>query len=122
MIKGKLIHNIPLIQTTLVSGSAVRRPFVILDTGFTGDLLVSNKVAKELGLKPIGVESVNIAGEKAVDMQSAIALANMEGITKSVQVLISQGGSLVGISFFKKFGYKAIVDCKNKLVTLERVA
>lgn len=121
MITGTLINDIPLIQINLASGSAVSSPYVVLDTGFTGDLLVSRKVAEELGLKPLGVEQMNIAGGKAIDVQSSLALANMEGVTKTVQVLIAPGGLLAGISFFRKFGYKAIVDCKNGLVTLEMV-
>lgn len=119
MITGTLINDIPLIQINLASGSAVSSPYVILDTGFTGDLLVSRKVADELGLKPLGVEPVNIAGGQAINVQSSLAFANMEGATKTVQVLISSGGLLAGISFFRKFGYKVVVDCKNSKVFLE---
>jgi len=119
MITGTLINNIPLVQINLAFGSAVSSPHVILDTEFTGDLLVSRKVAKELGLKPLSVEPVNIAGGQAINVQSSLALANMEGVTKTVQILIFSGGLLAGISFFRKFGYKAVVDCKNSKVSLE---
>jgi len=56
-----------------------------------------------------------------VAVPTASAFSTMEGITKSVQVLISKSMPFMGISFLTKFDYKAIVDCKNKTVVLKRV-
>lgn len=121
MINGIFTGNIPLIKIILGWGQSVQAPFVILDTGFTGDLQVTSKIATELGLQPIGVTNVQIANGQIVRVPIAIAFASMEGVRNYIQVLISDSVPLAGISFLSKFGYKAIVDCKYKTIKLEKV-
>ncbi len=120
MIAGKIIENTPLVRIAVAWGQAVQAPFVILDTGFTGDLQVSSQIAKDLGLEITGVTTVRIAGGQIIKIPVALALAVVEGAIKHVEVLISDGMPLVGISFLTKFGYRAIVDCKHKTVALEK--
>jgi len=121
MVNGVFIENIPLIKVAVAWKRSVQAPFVILDTGFTGDLQVTSKIAKELGLQITGVTKTQIANGQIIEVPMALAIAAMEGITSYIQVLISDSMPLAGISFLKKFGYKAIVDCKNRKVALERV-
>ncbi len=120
MVKGTFFQNIPFIQVALGWGQAVQSLFVVLDTGFTGDLQVTPKVAEELGLQVIGVTDTRIANGQTIQVPVALALASMEGTRSYIQVLISESMPLAGISFLSKFGYKAIIDCKYKTVVLER--
>ena len=122
MVSGSLIQNVPWVQVILGYAQAVQAPFVILDTGFTGDVQVTPKIARELGLKITGVTPARIANGQIVQVPTALAVAAMEGRRTVVEVLISESMPLVGISFLTKFSYKAMVDCKNKLVALERMA
>jgi len=121
MISGVFIENIPLIKVVVAWGQSVQNPYVILDTGFTGDLQVTPKIAEELGLKVVGVTKSRIANGQIINMPTALALASMEGATNYIQVLISESAPLVGISFLSKFNYKAMIDCKYKTVVLERM-
>jgi len=100
---------------------SVQVPFVILDTGFTGDLQVTPQIAEELGVKVAGVTKTQIANGDVVDVPVALAVAAMEGETKYVEVLISESSPLAGINLLTKFGYKAIVDCKFRSVVLQKV-
>ncbi len=110
----------PYVPITIAWGISVQRPVVVLDTGFTGDLLVTPQIAKDLGLEVKGVTHMQVANGDKVPLKMALALATMEGATNLVQVLISPGLSLIGISFLTKFGYKAIIDCKYRTVVLEK--
>jgi len=121
MINGVFVENTPLIKVVVAWGQSVQAPFVILDTGFTGDLQVTPKIARELGLKVAGVTKTQIANGDIIEVPAALAIAAMEGIVNYIQVLISESMPLVGISFLSKFGYKAMVDCKYRTVTLEKV-
>ena len=116
MLKGLFEGNIPLVQLIVAWGHSVQMPAFILDTGFTGDLQVTPKIAKDLGLNPVGVEKIKIANGSIVDMPVALALVSMEGSLNSVNVLISDSLPLAGIGLLTKFSYKAIVDCKNRVV------
>lgn len=121
MVQGQFINNTPLVKVSVAWGQAAQAPFVILDTGFTGDLQVTPKIAQELGLKIIGVTKTQIANGAIIDVPVALAVAVMEGAVNYIQVLISDSASLAGISFLTKFNYKAIVDCKHRTVALEKV-
>jgi len=120
MLKGVFVENIPLIPVVIAWGQAVQTPFVVLDTGFTGDLQVTSKIARELGLEVAGVTKSRIANGQVIDVSTALALAAMEGSIKTIQVLIAESMPLAGISFLSKFGYKATIDCKYKTITLEK--
>ena len=121
MISGVFVENTPFIKVVVAWGQSVQAPFVILDTGFTGDLQVTPKIAKELGLQVAGVTRTQIANGQIIEVPVALAIAAMEGATNYIQVLISNSLPLAGISFLSKFGYKASVDCKYRTVMLERM-
>lgn len=122
MVRGTFVdNNIPLIKVVIGWGQAVQAPYVVLDTGFTGDLQVTPQLATELGLEVTGVTPARIANGQVVQVPTALALASMEGEVNYIQVLISESMPLAGISFLSKFDYKAMVDCKYKTVVLERV-
>lgn len=118
MIKGLFIDNTPIVKIVLAWGQSVQSPFVVLDTGFTGDVQVTPKIAEELGLKISGVTPVKIANGEIVKVPVALAIAAMEGAVNHIEVLIAYSMPLIGINFLSKFGYKAIVDCKYKAVEL----
>lgn len=120
MVQGVFVDNTPFIKVILGWGQSVQAPFVILDTGFTGDLQVTPDIANELGLKVTGVTKTQIANGQIVDIPVALAIAAMEGVENYIQVLIADSMPLAGISFLSKFGYKAIVDCKYNTVALEK--
>jgi predicted aspartyl protease len=123
MINGTFVDgNKPMVEATIAHGQAVQNPFFVLDTGFTGDLAVTDKVAKDLGFDPNNpdfISDMRTADHKLSPFPSVTALASMEGKTLYVTLVIKPGLPLLGISFMEKFGYKAIVDCKNKKVSLE---
>lgn len=92
-----------------------------MDTGFTGDLQVPPGFARELGLTIKSIEKFKIANGQIVDVPQSLAMAAMEGMANYVQVGISNGSPLAGISFLTKFGYRAIVDCKYRTVILDKL-
>lgn len=120
MVRGQFYEDIPFVQIIVAWGRAVQTPFFVMDTGFTGDLQVTPEIAKELGLQVTGVTSVRIANGAVIPVPVALALVSMEGATNYLNVLISESMPLAGISFLTKFGYKAVVDCKYRTVTLEK--
>lgn len=122
MVKGVFEKNVPFIQIDLAWGDAMQSPFVVLDTGFTGDVQVTPKIADELGLQTIGVIDTQLANGQIIEMPTALAVAGMEGMARYVEVLIADSMPLAGISFLSKFSYQAVLDCKYKTVALERIS
>lgn len=122
MVQGAFVKNTPFVGVTVAWNDALRNSAFILDTGFTGDLQVTPKIAQELGLEVIAVTPITIANGQTVQMQTALAIAAMEGATNFITVQISDSMPLAGIGLLTKFNYKATVDCKYRAVTLERVS
>lgn len=120
MVRGVFSGNIPLIKVEVAWGQSMQAPFVILDTGFTGDLQVTSEMAEELGLEVVGVTKTQIANGQIIEVPVALAIASMEGAVNFIEVLISESMPLAGISFLSKFSYKATIDCKYRTIELER--
>lgn len=120
MITGVFVENTPFVRIAIGWGRSVQTPLVILDTGFTGDLQVTPLMAQELGLEVVGVTEARIASGEVIRVPVALALAAMEGMTQTIQVIISESMPLIGIGFLAAFEYRAILDCKDKTVVLER--
>lgn len=124
MVTGKFEgteRQLPMVPAVILWDQTVQAPYFVLDTGFTGDLLVTSKIAQDLGLKVDSVTKAENANGGIVSLPSASAIAFMEGEKLLITVLISDSRPLLGISFMEKFKYKAVVDCKNKTVVLEVV-
>lgn len=119
MIAGKFHNNSPYVPVMLMQGGATQTPFFILDTGFAGDLMITAKIAKELGVFQEGEASVALAGGSNVKIPYGFIDAIFEGQPIKVEVLIGEGMQLAGIGLLTKFGCKAIVDCKNRTVSVE---
>ena len=118
MIRGKFVGNRPLIKVAVSGGESIQTPSVILDTGFTGDLLVNTELARELGLTAQAVTSVEIANNQVLQLPAAYAHVAMEGTLHAVEILIAEGFPLAGIGLLTKFGYRAIIDCKTRTIEL----
>ena len=120
MVQGVFLENVPYVRIALAWGSFIKNYWFILDTGFTGDLQVPTSFAKELALTPSSIVPTTIANGETVQVPHALAIAALEGTTKYVQVGISNGSALLGINFLTKFGYRAVVNCKYRTITLDK--
>ncbi len=88
---------------------------------FTGNLQLTPQMAFELGLEVNAMIKMRTANGQIFSVPTAQAEASMEGTRENIEVLISESMPLIGINFLSKFGYKAVVDCKNRTVSLEKV-
>ncbi len=121
MIKGTFVDgDKPMVPAIVAWNQSVQNPYFILDTGFTGDLVVTKKMAADLGLEITGMMPARTVENKVINLPIATAIAVMESDPLYVTVMISEGLPLLGISFLQKFNYTAVVDCKHKTVYLEK--
>ena len=124
MIQGfwhPLSPNVPLIQLAVAWEQSVTDPYFLVDTGFSGDLKVTAKIAEDLGLEPIGIEPITNMNGEVVDTPVALGYVEMEGEKKAVSILISAGPHMAGIGLYTKFCYKVQVNCKNRTIELHKM-
>ena len=119
MVKGQFIDNTPIVKTTLVWGGLIQEPFLVLDSGFTGDVQITPDIAEELALKVTTVIPITVANGQTVAFPMATAVAILENSLTNVDVLISSDFNLAGIGLLSKLGYKMEIDCKRRTVQME---
>lgn len=120
MIQGYFEGSVPLVNILVAWGRATQAPAVVLDTGFTGDLQITPELAKELDINPKIVTKMQMADGSVVNVKMAFAFVVMEGVKRYVEVLISEGSSLMGVNLLSDFRYKAVIDFKYKTLILEK--
>jgi clan AA aspartic protease len=118
MIKGVVHNNYPIISIEVGWQFEAQKFIALIDTGFTGDLKLSPKNAATLGLKVTHTEKVELGDQQNVTMQAALAVVSMEGIQKTVKVLIAPGASIIGVGLMKQFESVLNIDFKHDLLTL----
>ncbi|MEK7528316.1 MAG: hypothetical protein AAB592_00945 [Patescibacteria group bacterium] len=74
----------------------------------------------KLGITPTSVVPTTIANGQIVQVPHALATAVMESTVQYVQAGISNGAPLLGLNFLTKFKYRAIVDCRNHRLLLDK--
>lgn len=121
MIQGVLHNNRPLIPLVIGWKQNIQDILVLIDTGFTGELKISLKRAKELGLNITHAEKVSLADDRQINMEASIALVSMEKTVNTVNVLISNGElPIIGVGLLKRFGYTLKIDFKHDILHLQK--
>lgn len=120
MIRGTIHNNRPFISLIVGWRLGVQETVALVDTGFTGELKISPVKAWELGLQITHAEPVTLADEKIVTMQASLALVSMEGVRNVVNVLVSQGTTIIGVGLLRRFGYALNMDVKYNSLILQK--
>ena len=120
MITGKFVGDTPFIQVTVLGKDNFQSPFFVLDTGFSGDLQITPQIASDLELRLDSEINARVADGSVIEVPTTLTMAEMEGSINDVEVFVSHGMLLAGISFLTKFGYTAVVDCAYRTVTLKK--
>jgi predicted aspartyl protease len=119
-MNGFFVDKFPAVKVVVGWNQKAATPIAILDTGFNGDLLVTPEIADDLGLEIVGRMNSKVANGQIFELPMALAVSAFGDCSNYVEVLISDGAPLMGVGFLEKFGCKAIIDCKNKIVVLEK--
>ena len=112
--------NLPYIEVSIFSGKKILHAECILDTGFSGCLKLDKETADKLGIITVEEAHLITANGEKVHADLARAYVEMEGRKRLAEILIVPGVRLAGVDLFSIFGYKAVVDCRNRTAHLER--
>jgi clan AA aspartic protease len=89
-----------------------------VDTGFTGELVISKELAEQLGLQPSGVIAAELGDGKEVLLPTYACQVYWFSNEVTVEVIASQSAiPLIGIGLFR--GRRLVVDYGKRKVTLK---
>ena len=120
MIRGIIHDNRPLISLIVGWKLGVQETVALVDTGFTGELKISPQTAIELGLQITHTEPVILGDQKTVNMQASLAVVSMEGVMNVVNVLVTEGITIIGVGLLRRFGYALNMDVKYNSLVLQK--
>lgn len=98
-VSAKLEARISL-EILGAKGSSVHAD-VSIDTGFTGNLALDRGLVQALGLTPAGVTEGLLADGQTVMFETYYATVDWHGAVRTVTVIESDGGNLIGMSLLK---------------------
>ena len=78
-------------------------------------------MADELGIVAVEHASVATVYGQKIRVDFAHGFVELGGKKMLAEILIFPGPPLIGVKLLSDFCYKAVVDCKNRTVHLERV-
>lgn len=105
MIHGTVSNDNPYVNILIKWGPAVLNVTVLIDTGFEGDLRISPKVAKELGLVETHTQKIRFGNNVSHTVPTSLVYSEMEGVMASLEVIILPGEPYIGVGFLKKLLY-----------------
>lgn len=109
MIIGKIVNNHEAtIELNVVGVNQLERIEAVIDTGFTGELILPGNLIDILGLPRIGDLPIILGDGSEVDVDLYLAVVLWYGEERIVQVLRIGGKSLAGMLLF--YGNRLILD------------
>ncbi len=109
MITGKIVNNQEaVIELEIVGVDRLERIDAIIDTGFTGELMLSGDLIDRLEIPRVGELPITLGDGSEVYVSLYLAIVVWHGEKRIVQALRTDSNSLVGMSLL--FGNRLILD------------
>lgn len=109
MITGKIVDNQEaIIEIEIVSVDHTEKVVVIIDTGFTGKLMLPGDLIDRLGLPQVGELPITLGDGQTADVKMYLAIVLWHGEERIVQTLRTDGKPLIGMSLL--YGNRLTLD------------
>ena len=121
MITGKIVNNQEAIIELEVTGVVHPQKIeVVVDTGFTGELMLPGDLIEILGLPRVGELPIILGDGNRVDLDLYLAVVVWHEEKRIVQTLRTDGKPLIGMSLL--YGNRLILDIlTDGTVTIENL-
>jgi predicted aspartyl protease len=93
------------------------REQVILDTGFTGSVAISEEWANRLELRYAGIQPFELATGQIVEFPTYLGFVRL-GRVETLFEFIVTGETLLGMEFFERLKARIVMDCKGGKVRI----
>ena len=109
MITGKIVDNQEAtIELEIVDANDTEKVEAIIDTGFTGELILPGDLIDRLGLPQIGELPITLGDGNEIEVGLYLGMVLWHGENRIVQVLRTGGKPLIGMSLL--YGNRLTVD------------
>ena len=94
------------------------REYVILDSGFTGSIAISEEWANRLELRYAGIQPFEFANGQIVELPTYLGFVRIGRVETLFEFIIT-GETLLGMEFFERLGARIVMDCRGGKVQVD---
>jgi len=94
------------------------REYVILDSGFTGSIAISEEWANRLELRYAGIQPFELANGQIVELPTYLGFVRIGRVETLFEFIIT-GETLLGMEFFERLGARIVMDCRGGKVQVD---
>ena len=121
LITGVIADNKPVVKATVKDGRLVfsrRGKFeFIVDTGFTGDMLIPHHLVEQLRLDLLSYDTFELATEQLIELP--VFHGNVVIGKTTLEVEMVPGDALIGMSLMQAIGSQVLFDFDKGQVFLK---
>lgn len=121
-IIGRIVDAEPRLPSRIAGKRVILdgkgREHMILDSGFTGSIAISEEWANRLELRYAGIQPFELATGQIVEFPTYLGFVRL-GRVESLFEFIVTGETLLGMEFFERLRARIVMDCRGGTVQVD---
>ncbi len=122
-LRGRISRHEPTLPARVLSHElhigGAGRIRIVLDTGFTGDLVLPRSVIRRLRTDRVGVERYELANGSVVKLPVHRATVVIGGRPTQVEVVPTSGAGLIGMALLERTSRSVLLRLRERTVLVE---
>ena len=94
------------------------REYMVLDSGFTGSIAISEEWANRLDLRYAGIQPFELANGQIVEFPTYLGLVRVRRVEALFEFIVT-GEALLGMEFFERLRARIVMDCRGGKVQVD---
>ena len=121
-LTGRIVDAEPRIPSRIAGKRLIfdgrGREHMILDSGFTGSIAISEEWANRLQLRYAGIQPFDLANGQVVELPTYLGFVRIGRVETLFEFIIT-GETLLGMEFFERLGARIVMDCRAGKVQVD---
>jgi len=121
-LTGRIVDAEPRIPSRIAGKRLIfdgrGREHMILDSGFTGSIAISEEWANRLQLRYAGIQPFELANGQVVELPTYLGFVRIGRVETLFEFIIT-GETLLGMEFFERLGARIVMDCRGGKVQVD---
>ena len=121
-LSGKIMNGEPRLPSRIAGKrlilSGKGREHMILDSGFTGSIAISEEWANRLDLRYAGIQPFELANGQIVEFPTYLGFVRF-GRMEALFEFIVTGEALLGMEFFERLRARIVMECRGGRIQVE---
>jgi len=119
---GRIVDAEPRLRSRIAGKRLILdgkgREHMILDSGFTGSIAISEEWANRLDLRYAGIQPFELANGQIVEFPTYLGIVRLVRVEALFEFIVT-GETLLGMEFFDRLRAKIVMDCRDGKVQVE---